>query len=322
MNSESTAIAALILILILGFFAFVFFGNNTDPNSVPTDEPFQVEPSPGEIITSDTQPEERASRFIEVQFEPSEPEVVESPLATRSIEDLIVVTSPVPLQEIVSPLLVEGKARGYWFFEADFPVMLTDSNGKIIARDNARAKSDWMTEEFVQFSTMLEFKPDYGKPGVLIIRNHNPSDLTENNREVKIPIVFADRETMEVQVFFGNHKLDPDVLLEEAFPTTRIVPKNQAIARVALDELLKGPTEKEQEDGYYSSINSGVKVQSLSIINGVARVDFNPQLEYEVAGSTRVGAIKTQIIQTLTQFPTVKDVIISIDGRTEDILQP
>ena len=51
-------------------------------------------------------------------------------------------------------------------------------------------------------------------------------------------------------------------------------------------------------------------------------VDFDPQLEFQVGGSCRVAAISSQIRQTLMQFPTVKSVIISIDGRTEDILQP
>lgn len=65
-----------------------------------------------------------------------------------------------------------------------------------------------------------------------------------------------------------------------------------------------------------------MKIQKLTIENNVARVDFDKQLEYQVGGSCRVAAIRAQITQTLKQFPTVKEVIISIDGRTEDILQP
>ena len=54
----------------------------------------------------------------------------------------------------------------------------------------------------------------------------------------------------------------------------------------------------------------------------MAYVDFDEQLEFQVGGSCRVSAIRAQIIQTIKQFSTVKDVIISINGRTEDILQP
>jgi len=45
-------------------------------------------------------------------------------------------------------------------------------------------------------------------------------------------------------------------------------------------------------------------------------------LEFQVGGSCRVSAIRAEIIQTLKQFSTIKEVIISINNRTEDILQP
>jgi len=54
----------------------------------------------------------------------------------------------------------------------------------------------------------------------------------------------------------------------------------------------------------------------------VAKADFDEQLEFQVGGSCRVSAIRAEITQTLKQFSTVKEVVISIDGRTEDILQP
>jgi len=46
------------------------------------------------------------------------------------------------------------------------------------------------------------------------------------------------------------------------------------------------------------------------------------QIEYQMGGSCRVSAIRSQITQNLLQFPTIKNVIISVNGRTEDILQP
>ena len=54
----------------------------------------------------------------------------------------------------------------------------------------------------------------------------------------------------------------------------------------------------------------------------MAKIDFDSNLEKNVGGSCRVAAIRNQITQTLLQFKTVQSVIISIDGRTEDILQP
>ncbi|MBN2588985.1 MAG: GerMN domain-containing protein [Sedimentisphaerales bacterium] len=319
MNSESNAIVAIILILIFGFLAFVFFSNDNESANVTSGENFPGEPAPSAINISDMQTGEVAPKYIEIQPEPTKQNAVKSPLANRSIEDLIIVTSPLPYQKIPSPYIIEGKARGFWFFEADFPVMLANSDGKIIASGNAKAKSNWMTEDFVQFIATLEFSSGYERSGVVILCNNNPSGLVENNREVRIPIFF---DMIEIQVFFGNHKLDTDPLLDEVYATTRVIQKTQATARAALEELLKGPTEQEKEAGFYTRINTGVRVQKLSIINGVARVDFSSQLEFQVAGSSRIASIYEQIEQTLKQFSTVREVIITIDGRTEDILQP
>lgn len=325
MNSESTAIVALILILILGFLVFIFLGKGNEPATVTTNETSTGQANPNPITLSETKTNEIKSENVkpeEVQPEPGKPEEVKSGFTNRPMDDLIVVTTPVPYQEIVSPLIIEGKARGFWFFEGDFPVMLSDSMGKIIARGQAKAESEWMTEDFVQFSTELKFTPDYGKAGVVIIRNNNPSDLVANNRELTIPVAFSEPNTIAIKVFFSNAKLDPNFTGNKAFACQRVIPMTPAVARAALDELLKGPTEQEREAGFFSSINMGVKIQRLSIVDGIARVDFNKQMEYEVGGSARVTAIRAEVTQTLKQFSTVKEVIISIDGRTEDILQP
>lgn len=135
------------------------------------------------------------------------------------------------------------------------------------------------------------------------------------------PVVIVE-ETMVVKVYFNNDKLDPEFSCNKVFPVEREIVKTQAVGRAALGELLKGPTEKEKSDSFLTNINSGVKIQSLIIENGTAKVDFDEQLEFQVGGSCRVAAIRAQITETLKQFSTVDNVIISINGRTEDILQP
>jgi len=129
-------------------------------------------------------------------------------------------------------------------------------------------------------------------------------------------------EKITLKIFFNNSKLDPEFSCNKVFPIEREVPKTQAVGRAALEELLKGPTEAEKNQGFFTSINPGVKIQSLTIEDEVAKVDFDEQLEFQVGGSCRVSAIRAQITETLKQFPTVKEVIISINGRIEDILQP
>jgi len=129
-------------------------------------------------------------------------------------------------------------------------------------------------------------------------------------------------ETIKVSVYFNNSRMDATISCDKVFPVERIITKTQAIARVAIEELLKGPTETEKSQNFFTSINSGVKIQGLVIEQGIAKIDFDEQLEFQIGGSCRVLAIRSQITETLKQFSTVKSVIISINSRTEDILQP
>jgi hypothetical protein len=106
--------------------------------------------------------------------------------------DLIRISSPLPNEEISSPLKIEGEARGYWFFEATFPIEIVDLSGNVIASSYASAKDEWMTEDFVSFESIVEFNREEitVDRGVLILRRANPSGLDENDDSLEIPIIF------------------------------------------------------------------------------------------------------------------------------------
>jgi len=111
---------------------------------------------------------------------------------------LIRLATPVPNGIIENPLVLTGEARGNWFFEASFPIILTDWDGLIIAEGFATADSEWMTEEFVPFTAVVEFispfdegEPDFMKRGSLILKKDNPSGLSEHDDALEIPIRFA-----------------------------------------------------------------------------------------------------------------------------------
>lgn len=114
-----------------------------------------------------------------------------SPETTPLADDLVILDAPLPGASITSPLTVKGRARGFWFFEADFPVYLTDWDGRIIATGIATAQRDWMTEEFVPFIATLVFeKPAYGERGTLILQKDNPSGLPEHDDAREITVYF------------------------------------------------------------------------------------------------------------------------------------
>ncbi|MFA5230475.1 MAG: GerMN domain-containing protein [Candidatus Paceibacterota bacterium] len=129
-------------------------------------------------------------------------------------------------------------------------------------------------------------------------------------------------ETKKVQIFFNNTNFDPEISCNKVFPVIRNVEDKPAIATMAIEELLKGLTEDEERQGYTNSIPVNVKLNKINITDGTAFVDFNEELEKGVGGSCRVSSIRAQITETLKQFSIIQNVTISINGRTEDILQP
>jgi hypothetical protein len=109
-----------------------------------------------------------------------------------SLEDtLIYVSNIVSGQKINNPLRITGQARGYWFFEASFPIVLTDWNGLIIAEGFATANSEWMTENFVPFTAELNFvKPVDFNNGNLILQKDNPSGEYQFDDALEISVTF------------------------------------------------------------------------------------------------------------------------------------
>ena len=104
-------------------------------------------------------------------------------------------------------------------------------------------------------------------------------------------------------------------------PVSRSV-SAQTPAAGAVRALLEGPTPEEQARGLQSEIPPGVRLEKLIIDGSKARASFSPELDRNVAGSTRVTTIRRQIEQTLRQFPDIKEVVIEVDGRVDDVLQP
>lgn len=247
------------------------------------------------------------------------------PAAGPFISQNVKVFSPLHGEAVTSPFKIRGEARGTWYFEASFPIRIFDGFGNELGVIPATAKSDWMTTGFVPFEATLEFGKPATRSGRIVFQKDNPSGLPEYDDEVAFPIIFTEYgkpETIKIKVYFNNSKLDPEVSCDKVFPAEREIPKTQSVGWVALQELLAGPSESEKAQGFFTSINPGVAIQKLTIVNGEAHVDFNDALESGVGGSCRVAAIRAEIIETLKQFPTVKKVIISINNRTEDILQP
>lgn len=221
---------------------------------------------------------------------------------------------------------VKGTVGGSWYFESIFPVRVLNKDGEIVESLSALATNEVSDEGSVPFSLQLNVNIQSEDTYILRFEKSNPSGLDENSDFAEISITLKPEEkveTMNVKVFFSSSKLNPELIdCSLVFPVQREIEKTAAVGRAALNELFKGTTEQEEDAGYFTNINEGVEIQSLSIKNKVAYVDLNSKLQEGVGGSCKVSAIRSQITETLKQFSTVDSVVISIDGQSEDILQP
>lgn len=266
----------------------------------------------------------------ETDFDSKEYVQNNSPNITAKLEDnipkdaaMILVDNPKANEIIKSPLSIKGEARGSWFFEGIFTIILTDNSGNVLATTTAQSIEDWMTTAFVPFEAQIVFDPGSLGEGVLVFEKNNPSGDESRNESYSLPIFFENGNSTTIQVFFGNSKFDPSQKnCHTVYAVNREVEKIPRIGQSAIEQLLKGPTDKEKEEGYFTSIQDGTELNGISIQHGVAFVDFNKKLDENVAGSCLVISIRSQIEETLRQFPNVEEVQIYIGERSEDVLNP
>jgi len=108
--------------------------------------------------------------------------------------DKIFVTIPIPNSIVTNPIVIKGEARGNWFFEASFPIIIVDWDGLIVGEGIATAESEWMTTDFVPFLAEIQYtlatSSLYSTRGAIILKKDNPSGLPENDEAIEIPILF------------------------------------------------------------------------------------------------------------------------------------
>ncbi len=235
---------------------------------------------------------------------------------------------PQPNQETNSPLVITGEARGFWFFEATFPVKLISEKGDLIIQHYAQAQSDWMTENFVPFEATLNFKISKDQKAFLVLEKDNPSGLPENADEIRIPVFLKANETPQqtVKLYYYNSKLDKDnagnILCSKKglVPIDRQIPLTKTPIQDTIKLLLEGKlTEQERSQGINTEYPlEGLALKGASLKNGILTLEFDDPKNKTNGGSCRVGILWFQIEQTAKQFPEVKQ----IKFLPEELFQP
>ncbi len=119
-------------------------------------------------------------------------DVTPNPNATTTSQTIgdITLEKPEKGTLVESPIHIEGKAPGTWFFEAVIGVHVEDDMGNKLTNGHGEAVGEWMTTELVNFKADLIFAAPKTKTGFIVISKDNPSGLPENDKSVRFPITF------------------------------------------------------------------------------------------------------------------------------------
>lgn len=237
-------------------------------------------------------------------------------IQTGTEHDQIKVGFPIPGQRVGNQIVVSGIAKGGWYFEGDFPVLLEDEQGNVLASSSARAQGSWMNEDFVPFVSVLDYPREDSREAVIILQKDNPSDIRELDDQIEIPVVLGPDDS-SAQVFLSSQHFDRNVSsCGQVFSIGRPVSPTMAAPRQSLEELLNGPTVSERELGYGTAIPGGVQIQNFDASEKIAKVDLSKELlDLEVDTACSRSLIQNQISETIKNASGVEQVVITVDGQ-------
>jgi germination protein M len=122
---------------------------------------------------------------------------------------------------------------------------------------------------------------------------------------------YACTTKVDVTIYFANYSDNQESLV----PETREIPKDANFYKSVIEELIKGPSSKE----LYPTIPSNTKVNSVTIKEGLATVDFSKEIITNVEqiphSSVTENLAIYSIVNTLTNFEEIKKVKITVEGK-------
>jgi putative hemolysin len=241
----------------------------------------------------------------------------------------IILESPKENEKVKSPLKIIGRARGNWFFEAEFTAELYDEDGNFLGRAILTAKDDWMTENFVPFEGVLEFSVPPKNFGKILFLSANPSGLPEYQKIFEMKVQFEKVQYQKVLLYCYNPEKDKDEAgnikcsRDGLVAIERQIPVSQTPIKDTIELLLKGKenlTEEEIAQGITTEFPlDGFKLKSANLKDdGTLILEFEDPLNKTVGGACRVGILWFQIEATAKQFPQVK----KVKFLPEELFQP
>jgi hypothetical protein len=263
--------------------------------------------------------------FLSYQEKSKPAQQIATPTVEKTVTDNsqdtanIHIFSPQKGDTVGLPIKILGEVR---VFENQFSIRIKDKNGKVLVEETAMGENG-DAGQYNLFEKSINYPDPKTTEGTIEVFDYSAKDGSEIDKVI-VPIKFGFvANALNIEVYFGNSKKDPQMTdCQKVYPVLRRVAYTRETAKIAIEELLKDPTPDEINQGYITSINVGTQLKSVNIKNNTATIDFDQTLQSGVGGSCKVTNIRSQITETVKQFGTINNVIISIDGQTKDILQP
>jgi len=131
-----------------------------------------------------------------------------------------------------------------------------------------------------------------------------PDDQGQNNNPAPVP------QTTDVAVYYLKNNNNDMYLVREVHQ----VPKTEQIAQAALNELISGTP---ATSGAYKVLPANTKILGVKIDQGLATVDFSPEVLRANVGASGEALGIASIVNTLTEFPTVQKVSFTVEGKVD-----
>ncbi|MBI4743309.1 MAG: GerMN domain-containing protein [Actinobacteria bacterium] len=138
---------------------------------------------------------------------------------------------------------------------------------------------------------------------VLILATGCKSNIKPKSKQKKKVVK---KEIVRLKLYFSDKQA------QFVIPELRVVEKSDQTENLIVEELIKGPKEKE----HFAIVPKGTRLNSITIKDQTAFVDFSRELKEKHSGGG-AGEIMTifGIVNSLTELPEIKKVQILIDGN-------
>jgi germination protein M len=105
-------------------------------------------------------------------------------------------------------------------------------------------------------------------------------------------------------------------------PVNRSLPVSDSPLRDAIASLVAGPSADERREGLASMVPAGSGLRSVIMRGDTAVIDFSEGFRFNPGGREGMETGLRQVVWAATEFPTVRNVQLLIDGERVDYLGP